>query len=101
MKGLDLPDDLCRFQIIAKVPYPSLSKWMKKRLSVKDGNQWYTLQTALKFVQSYGRGNRHENDHCVHYLLDSDFDTFFSKCKMHKIIPQWIWDAIEKKVHKI
>ncbi|MGB6532673.1 MAG: helicase C-terminal domain-containing protein, partial [Candidatus Nitrosopolaris sp.] len=48
--GLDLKDDLSRFQIIIKVPYPNLGdRWIneKKKMS----GQWYNWQTALKLVQ--------------------------------------------------
>lgn len=97
-QGVDLPDDLCRFQCMVKVPYPSLSKWMKAKMEQPGGQDWYTMQAALKFVQSYGRGNRHNNDFCVHYLLDSDFDRFLSTCKSKGLIPNWIYEAIERKV---
>lgn len=97
-QGVDLPDDLCRFQCLVKVPYPSLNKWMKARMAQPGGQEWYTMQAALKFVQSYGRGNRHKDDHCVHYLLDADFDKFLSACKVKGLIPSWIMSAIEQKV---
>jgi ATP-dependent DNA helicase DinG len=97
-QGVDLPDDLCRFQCLVKVPYPSLSKWMKARMAQPGGQEWYTMQAALKFVQSYGRGNRHKDDWCAHYLLDGDFDKFLSQCKVKGLIPPWIMQAIEQKV---
>lgn len=97
-QGVDLPDDLCRFQILMKVPYPAIGKWMQARMAQPGGQEWYTMQAALKFVQSYGRGNRHKDDHCVHYLLDSDFDRFLSQCKAKNLIPSWIMHAIESKL---
>jgi ATP-dependent DNA helicase DinG len=52
--GLDLKDDLSRFQVITKVPYPSLGdKWIDG-IKRKKG-QWYNWQTALRTVQSVGR----------------------------------------------
>jgi hypothetical protein len=52
--GLDLKDDLSRFQIITKVPYPSLGdRWIDKKR--KRNEQWYKCQTALRLVQGYGR----------------------------------------------
>jgi Rad3-related DNA helicase len=56
------------------------------------------MQAALKFVQSYGRGNRHKEDWCIHYLLDADFDKFLSQCKVKGLIPPWIMQAIEQKM---
>jgi Rad3-related DNA helicase len=39
-QGVDLPDDLCRFQCLVKVPYPSLNKWMKARMAQPGGQDW-------------------------------------------------------------
>jgi ATP-dependent DNA helicase DinG len=52
--GLDLKDDLSRFQIITKVPYPDLGdRWINEKRKIS--GQWYTWQTALRLVQGYGR----------------------------------------------
>ena len=49
--GLDLHDDLSRFQIIAKVPYPSMGdSWIAKKFG--RNKQWYNWQTALRLVQA-------------------------------------------------
>ena len=95
-QGVDLPDDLCRFQILAKVPYPNMNKWMKAKMALPGGQEWYTMQAALKFVQSYGRGNRHKADQCVHYLLDADFDNFLNSCQRFDLLPRWLLDAFDK-----
>ncbi len=69
-EGVDLKDDLSRFQIIAKVPYPNLSE---KR--TKDKMQkfplWYKSQTITKLLQGFGRSIRSEEDWAVTYVLDS------------------------------
>jgi len=39
---------------------------------------WYPLQTAKKIVQSVGRSIRNEKDHAVTYILDADWDRFYS-----------------------
>ena len=55
--GLDLKDDLSRFQVITKVPYPSLGdRWINEKR--KRNENWYTWQTALRLVQGYGRSVR-------------------------------------------
>jgi hypothetical protein len=55
--GLDLKDDLSRFQVITKVPYPSLGdRWINEKR--RRNEQWYKWQTALKLVQGYGRSVR-------------------------------------------
>lgn len=100
-QGVDLPDDLCRWQAIVKVPYPMMSRWMKRRMEMPGGNEWYAMQAALKFVQSYGRGNRHKDDQCEHYILDGNFEFFEKNCRKFNLLPDWIWEAFEKKLYKL
>lgn len=77
-EGVDLKDDSSRFQIICKVPYPFLGdKLIRKRMNNIPG--WYDLQTAKLIVQAAGRSIRSDTDHAVTYILDSDFERFFSK----------------------
>jgi ATP-dependent DNA helicase DinG len=48
--GLDLKDDLSRFQVITKVPYPSLGdRWINEKR--KRSEKWYTWQAALRLIQ--------------------------------------------------
>ena len=77
-EGVDLKDDISRFQIICKVPYPYLGdKLVKKRMY--KWRWWYPLQTAKSIVQSVGRSVRSAEDHAVTYILDDDWNRFFSK----------------------
>jgi Rad3-related DNA helicase len=77
-EGVDLKDDLSRFQIICKVPYPYLGdKIVKKRMH--RWPWWYPLQTAKTIVQSIGRSVRSSEDHAVSYILDADWDRFYSR----------------------
>jgi len=77
-EGVDLKDDLSRFQIICKVPYPYLGdKIVKKRMH--RWPWWYPLQTAKTIVQSIGRSVRSQNDHAVSYILDADWHRFYDK----------------------
>lgn len=77
-EGVDLKDDLSRFQIICKVPYPYLGdKIVKKRMN--RWPWWYPLQTAKTIVQSVGRSVRSFDDHAVSYILDADWTRFYDK----------------------
>lgn len=70
-EGVDFPDDMCRFQVIYKIPFPYLGdKQIKARMS-RDG-YWYAYKTVASLVQAYGRGMRNENDYCDSYILDDD-----------------------------
>ena len=76
-EGVDLKDDLSRFQIVCKVPYPYLGdKLVKKKMN--KWRWWYALQTAKAIVQSVGRSVRSNEDSAVTYILDSDFERFFN-----------------------
>jgi len=80
MEGIDLKDDLSRFQIICKVPFPYLGDLVvKKRMQLN--NKWYSYSTAKSIIQSLGRSIRNEKDHAISYILDSDWERFY---KMNK-----------------
>jgi Rad3-related DNA helicase len=73
IEGIDLKDDLCRFIIIMKTPYPSLGdKFVAKKFEV-DKN-WYMWKTVNSILQGVGRGVRNENDWCETYIIDGTFD---------------------------
>jgi len=73
--GIDLPDDLARFCVIIKLPYPSLAdKQVKMRMEMD--RDWYIWLTCLSIIQSSGRGIRHEEDYCTIYLMDSGMKNF-------------------------
>tara|TARA_R110002060_G_scaffold2072_1_gene3716 strand:- start:373 stop:1515 length:1143 start_codon:yes stop_codon:yes gene_type:complete len=77
-EGVDLKDDASRFQIICKVPYPYLGdKLVKKRMY--KWKWWYPLQTTKKIVQAVGRSIRNEKDFAVTYILDQDWERFYSR----------------------
>ncbi len=69
-EGVDLKDDLSRFQIIAKVPYPNLSE-KRTKIKMQKFPLWYKSQTLTKLLQGFGRSIRNEQDWAVTYVLDS------------------------------
>ncbi len=91
-EGLDLKDDLSRFQIITKVPYPSTNNNPQLARRMEISNEYYMYLTALKLVQSYGRSIRSEKDHAKTYVMDSDFKSFCARSK--SILPSWFLEAI-------
>ena len=89
-EGFSLDDDLARFQVIAKIPYPNLGD--KQVEAKKDIDQeWYTLQTITAIVQACGRIVRSDTDHGVTYVLDGDFMPLFEKNS--DFFPRWFTDA--------
>jgi len=92
-QGVDLKDDLARFQVIVKVPYSDLSD---KRTQVKMHRDrgWYDWQTALRLVQTYGRSVRSETDSAVTYVLDSNFTGFVNSHK--ELFPAYFLEALSE-----
>ena len=90
-EGVDLKDDLSRFQVIVKVPYPTTQdKVIAARM--RDDPEWYSWLTALKIVQSYGRSVRSKEDHAVTYITDKSFDGF--KKRAWHLLPVWFKEAL-------
>lgn len=76
--GVDFKGDKCRYQILFKIPYPSLAgKQVNIRMHYDP--TWYAYQTIMPLMQSYGRGIRDIDDYCVMYVIDSDFDKLLKK----------------------
>ena len=89
--GVDLKDDLSRFQIIVKVPYPDLTD--KKIAAKKDRDpKWYTWNTVLRLVQAYGRSVRSSEDHATTYVLDSSVSFLLKNAQ--GLMPRWFTEAI-------
>jgi ATP-dependent DNA helicase DinG len=77
-EGIDLKDDLSRFQILVKVPFPYFgSPLVKKKASKYDW--WYGYATAKTVVQSVGRSVRNDKDVAITYIMDGSWDWFYSK----------------------
>ena len=80
VEGVDLPGDLLRFIIIAKVPYPNLQdKLVKAKMNLFP--QWYQSETANSIIQGIGRGNRFVEDWCVTYIIDGCFDNLYRQTR--------------------
>ena len=69
-RGIDLPDDECRFAIIPKVLWPDLGdEKVKRRLAERES--WYSAQAVDAIVQAAGRIVRSASDWGTVYLLDT------------------------------
>ena len=90
-QGLDLKDDLSRFQIITKIPYPDLSDKKVAALRKKDMN-WYLWNTIVRLTQTYGRSIRSQEDHASTYILDSNINYLLRN--VNDMFPSWFTEAI-------
>ena len=91
-EGVDLPGDLCRFQIIYKLPYPDLAD-KQIRMRANADEDWYDYKTSLALVQTYGRGMRFADDRCVTYFIDSRISQFV---KNDRFLPDSFKELFEK-----
>jgi len=69
-EGVDLKEDLSRFQIIAKAPYPMLSE-TRTKIKMEKYPLWYKAQAIMKLLQGLGRSIRDYGDWADTYVLDS------------------------------
>lgn len=93
-RGVDLPGDLCRVQIVCKVPFPYLGdRRVAERARGEGGSRWYATQTARTLVQMTGRGVRGADDWCVSYVLDKQFMRWW-KNDGKRLLPRWWRDAM-------
>lgn len=78
--GIDLKDDLARFQIIVKLPYLPLHDKRVSRLA-GETKDWYENKMLNNLVQACGRATRSCEDYSVTYILDGMITRVLPKCK--------------------
>lgn len=91
MSGISLDDDLSRFQIIMKVPYPNISS-NKIKSRQKTNKRWYDWKTCIDIIQMVGRSVRSETDWAHTFILDSCFSDILKKTSY---FPRWFTDSIK------
>ena len=91
--GVSFDNDSARFQIIAKVPYPSLAS-QKNKLRQKNNPEWYAWKTVSGIIQMSGRPIRSEIDYADTIIIDGSFGDVI-KHSSH-FLPDWIKEAIRK-----
>lgn len=77
-EGLDLKDDLSRFQIICKIHWPYLGDELVKSRMDKY-THWYAYQAVKSLIQARGRSIRTAEDYAVTYILDDGFESLYSR----------------------
>ncbi len=91
-EGIDLAQELSRWQVLCKIPYPYLGDpQVARRMEADRG--WYDWRTCLSVVQAYGRSVRSEDDYAVTYLLDADFPKFLRR--QRERLPAWFLEAVQ------
>lgn len=89
--GVDLKDDLSRFQIVVKMPFSSLADPRIKKKSTINSN-WYTCQMLKTLIQACGRSTRSVDDFSATYILDSSFKYWVTRYK------KWLPESFLKRI---
>jgi len=88
--GVDLKDDLCRFQILLKIPYPNIKNArVDYLLNKKKDWVWYNEETTRDIIQMYGRAIRSSTDYATFYIIDSSFNNL-----PKRNFPDWFLKAL-------
>jgi len=91
-EGVDLRDDLSRFQIICKVPYPNFYDNPQLARRIEVDQRYYSWLVSLKLIQSYGRSIRSETDYADTYIIDEAIFKFLKDAK--SMLPNWFTEAL-------
>ena len=95
--GIDLKDDLSRFQIIIKAPYMSelQDENDKRAVKIKEFDiERFFMKSLFRLVQFAGRSVRGITDYAQTYVLDSRTEFMVkSYGKKRNYVPDWFYNA--------
>jgi Rad3-related DNA helicase len=91
--GVSFDNDTARFQIIAKIPYPSLAS-QKNKMRQKNNPEWYSWKTVSGIVQMTGRPVRSSVDYADTIIIDGGFGDVIKHSS--QFLPDWIQEAIKR-----
>lgn len=94
-EGIDLPEDLGRFQVIAKIPWPNLGNNAVRYQADRD-SEWYLWEAAKITIQAAGRICRTPQDYGETFILDSSFQRLVRESRECGLLPNWYIDGIEE-----
>jgi len=93
VSGISLDDDLSRFQIIMKVPYPNISS-NKIKARQASNRRWYAWRTIMDILQAYGRSVRSDTDWAHTFILDSSLGDLLKYNR--ELFPNYFIEAIKQ-----
>lgn len=89
--GIDLKDDLARFQIIVKLPFSPLFNKRIKQVFEND-KIWYENKMLNTLVQACGRATRGKDDFSSTYILDGNIVNTLKRTKDK--LPKYFIDRV-------
>ena len=93
-EGIDMKYDIASWQLIAKVPYPSLADAAMRWVATKQAS-YYNWLVSQDIMQACGRVCRAPDDIGITYIADSSFEGWLERSR-HQL-PLWFLEALEDK----
>lgn len=90
--GVSFDHDKSRFQVIAKIPYPSLAS-QKNKLRQETNPDWYRMVTCQVLIQCCGRSVRSKTDYADTLILDESFSDILGRSS--HFLPGWFIESIK------
>ncbi len=90
--GVSFDNDRARFQIIAKIPYPSLAS-QKNKMRMQNNPDWYSWKTVCSLQQACGRIVRSDIDYGDTIIIDSSFGDVIRYSS--SFMPEWFQNSIK------
>jgi Rad3-related DNA helicase len=96
-EGVDLPGDECRLNLIPILFRANIKDpWVKKRMTIEGGGQWYDLEVLKTTMQQVGRSTRGLGDWSVTVIGDQAFPRLLKQYAEH--VPVSFREAIDWRV---
>ncbi len=93
-EALDLSNDLCRWQVLCKAPYPNTNDSRVAR-RLEDGQWgWYYRAALRTVIQACGRVIRAPDDYGATYLADSSLLDLFDRARGD--MPPWFESQVDR-----
>jgi Rad3-related DNA helicase len=92
--GYDFPNNDARFQVVAKIPFSSVTDPVVKARKAKD-RDYDLYQAAQTLVQMTGRTTRSESDYSETLLADQNCEWAIPMMKRKGFLPKWWLDAFK------
>jgi Rad3-related DNA helicase len=93
-EGIDLVGEEYKWQVIAKIMFPSLQDSLVVRMKEAEP-RWYAWQTIKSVVQQSGRICRTPTDYGITYILDSNFTFLYQR--ETSLFPKYFREAVRWK----
>jgi Rad3-related DNA helicase len=90
--GVSFDHEKSRFQVIAKIPYPSLAS-QKNKLRQKSNPDWYSWRTVAELIQACGRSVRSYTDYADTIIIDGSFSDLLKYSSNY--MPLWFQESIK------